>query len=111
MPTRPLQFCTEAGCSVRVARGRCPAHTLKRRDQDFPNPHARRWYHTERWKALRRRVLADAMYECAACGHIGVALDVDHIRKHDGNPSLFWDFHNLQALCARCHHRKTMRGE
>jgi 5-methylcytosine-specific restriction protein A len=31
----------------------------------------------------------------------------DHIVPHRGDPALLWDPANLQALCARCHNRKT----
>jgi 5-methylcytosine-specific restriction protein A len=35
------------------------------------------------------------------------ATVVDHIKPHQGDPELFWDSENLQALCAPCHSRKT----
>jgi 5-methylcytosine-specific restriction enzyme A len=31
----------------------------------------------------------------------------DHIIDHEGNEALFFDFNNLQGLCASCHSRKT----
>jgi 5-methylcytosine-specific restriction endonuclease McrA len=75
------------------------------------NRDVRRWYCTTRWAYLRQDVLVDAASTCAVCGQVSLALDVDHIRKHDGNPALFWDRENLQALCRVCHPRKTRRGE
>ncbi len=111
MPDRPLSYCVVPGCSQRVVRGRCATHTRPRDEQARPNVDVRKWYRLKRWKLLRRGVLADAAYQCAACGVITVDLQVDHIRKHDGDPALFWDGANLQALCAPCHQRKTMRGE
>jgi len=76
-----------------------------------PNYDLRAWYRTPRWKALRALVLREALYQCAECGQILLALEVDHIRKHDGSPVRFWDRANLQALCRTCHQRKTMKGE
>jgi 5-methylcytosine-specific restriction endonuclease McrA len=40
------------------------------------------------------------------CG--GLAQVVDHITPHRGDPAKFWDAANWQALCKRCHDRKTM---
>jgi len=114
MPNRPLAFCAVPGCSARVVRGRCPDHAkpLERdRDRARPNRDVRRCYKLDAWESLRRRVLADAAYSCAACGAITIGLHVDHIRPHHGDRALFWSFRNLQALCPRCHQQKTMRGE
>ena len=33
--------------------------------------------------------------------------DVDHIVPHRGDPRLFWDEENWQALCHSCHSKKT----
>jgi 5-methylcytosine-specific restriction protein A len=35
------------------------------------------------------------------------ATIVDHITPHRGNEELFWNQTNHQALCKRCHDRKT----
>ena len=35
------------------------------------------------------------------------ATDVDHIVPHRGDPALFWDEENWQALCHSCHSKKT----
>jgi 5-methylcytosine-specific restriction protein A len=76
-----------------------------------PNYDTRRWYRTERWKRLRTSVLVDHAYTCASCHHVELALEVDHIRKHDGDPARFWNRANLQPLCRTCHQRKTAKGE
>jgi 5-methylcytosine-specific restriction endonuclease McrA len=47
---------------------------------------------------------------CEECLGHGVAMPatvVDHIVPHRGDPKLFWDRSNWQALCKRCHDRKT----
>lgn len=43
---------------------------------------------------------------CASCKHY-VASVVDHIVPHKGDSELFWEETNHQALCKRCHDRKT----
>jgi 5-methylcytosine-specific restriction endonuclease McrA len=70
----------------------------------------RRWYRIARWARLRQQVLIDQAYACATCGCVALDLEVDHIRKHDGDPALFWNRENLQALCPVCHIDKTKRG-
>jgi 5-methylcytosine-specific restriction protein A len=35
------------------------------------------------------------------------ATVVDHILAHKGDAGLFWKQSNWQALCRRCHNRKT----
>ena len=39
------------------------------------------------------------------------AMVVDHIVPHRGDPKLFWDRNNWQALCKRCHDQKTGRED
>jgi 5-methylcytosine-specific restriction enzyme A len=102
---RPLTYCVAPGCSVRLVRGYCRQHDAQH------TPLAQRWYCTLRWTRLRQQVLVEAVFTCAQCGRIAQDLQVDHIRKHESQPGLFWDRANLQALCLPCHTRKTRRGE
>lgn len=102
---RPLAYCAQPGCSVKVARGYCPQHGVR------TNRDVRRWYCTARWSRLRQQVCVDQAYACAQCGQVQLQLEVDHIRKHEGDAGLFWNRENLQALCSTCHTRKTRRGE
>lgn len=44
-------------------------------------------------------------------GRITAATVVDHITPHRGNPALFWDRSNWQALCQSCHDRHKQREE
>ena len=99
-----MQYCAQPGCAVLVPRGACPRHTVR------ANATVRRWYRVARWARLRQQVLIDQAYACAQCGHVALALEVDHIRKHDGDPTLFWMRENLQALCPQCHIAKTKAG-
>jgi 5-methylcytosine-specific restriction protein A len=45
--------------------------------------------------------------ECERVGKLIAATIVDHIISHKGDPILFWDESNWQALCRQCHNRKT----
>lgn len=71
----------------------------------------RTWYYTARWARLRQRICVEQVYACASCGQVTTELEIDHIRKHEGDPGLFWNRANLQGLCSLCHTRKTRRGE
>jgi hypothetical protein len=44
---------------------------------------------------------------CLARGKLVVAVEIDHIQPHNGDPALMWDWDNWQALCKPCHSRKT----
>lgn len=78
----------------------------------------RKWYATERWRRLRRAILDRDGW---ACRHTGVLLKgrppapdspvVDHIRPHRGDPDLFWDPANLQAVSKAWHDREKQRQE
>ena len=100
----PHKVCTEAGCPNPVLRrGLCATH-LTHQGKGYRTTKA--IYHTRRWLLLRRHVL----HHHPICQHCDreLATDVDHITPldHDGDP---WALANLQALCNRCHGRKTHR--
>ena len=48
---------------------------------------------------------------CMAEGRYVPATVVDHIQPHRGNTVLMWDESNWQALCKRCHDRKTRKED
>ena len=61
------------------------------------------------WQKARKEFL-NLHPLCVSCqreGRIVPANVVDHITPHKGNKQLFWDVNNWQALCTRCHNRKT----
>lgn len=67
--------------------------------------------YTYKWQKASKAFLALNPL-CAACQRKGLvvpATEVDHIIPHKGNAERFWDPHNLQSLCHRCHSRKTAR--
>ncbi|WP_420415912.1 HNH endonuclease [Marinovum algicola] len=72
---------------------------------------ARKLYDHPDWKRMAKNFLRKHPL-CADCEDLGVvepSTDVDHIIPHRGNRRRFWDQSNWQALCHRCHSRKTAR--
>lgn len=108
MPSSILKPCSHPGCRELVSTGsRCAAHqSQQRREQDARrDPATRALYNTPQWRRARAAYLAQNPL-CVRCG--GLSEVVDHIRPHRGNYAAFWDAEgNWQALCKRCHDRKT----
>lgn len=66
-----------------------------------------------RWRKVRAAYLA-ANPVCVVCerrGRVVPATEVDHIKAHRGNDTLFWDELNWQALCKPCHSEKTVKED
>ena len=80
-----------------------------------PKPRRRTdgFYHTTRWRKLRRYALSreplcrDPFGEHAEWSEVVSATEVDHIVPRRVRPELELALENLQALCKRCHSRKT----
>lgn len=108
MPQALKRPCRWAGCSELVSgkSGWCQEHTkTSRRQADSRRDRsaARRVYNSSRWKRLRRMILR-RQPNCE-CGE--ATNEVDHI---DGDvTNCRWD--NLQAMCKRCHSRKTAKED
>jgi len=106
-----MRYCLRPHCSQLVERGYCAKHA--RQEADRPNLEARAWYHSPRWRRLRAAVLVREP-RCIGYGaRIPCGMpttDVDHVEPHHGDPRLFWNARNLQALCVRCHAMKTGEG-
>ncbi|WP_455275120.1 HNH endonuclease [Ralstonia thomasii] len=65
----------------------------------------KRLYGTKRWFRLRHRQLSLHPL-CALCeklGKVTPATIADHVTRHRGDETLFFDANNLQSLCKRCH--------
>lgn len=72
-----------------------------------PNAHQRGY--TRRWREYARGFLIRNPV-CVDCGR--KAEHVDHIRAVTGpDDAGFWEEDNHQALCRRCHSRKTVRED
>ena len=107
MPKRFMKPCKKVGCNnlTNSASGYCPEHEKEvhlKYDRERGSSAARGY--DARWRRYRKYFLAQHPL-CARCG--GLAEVVDHIRPHKGDKVLFWDPNNHQALCKRCHDRKT----
>jgi 5-methylcytosine-specific restriction protein A len=75
------------------------------------DPVIARMYASRDWSVLRLKVLSLFRYRCATPACANKASIVDHVRPHHGEADLFYDEANLQALCKRCHDRKTARED
>ncbi len=71
------------------------------------------FYQTTRWRKLRRYALSreplcrDPFGEHAEWSEVVSATEVDHIVPRRVRRKLELSLENLQALCKRCHSRKT----
>jgi 5-methylcytosine-specific restriction protein A len=68
------------------------------------------WYHTPRWRKLRKAFLAanPLCRECLGRGIVTRATEVHHKQPHKGDESLFWDSDNWDVLCKPCHDAHTV---
>lgn len=117
------KLCAAPGCDelAEIGETRCADHLAeakarraKARARAQLGEEAARFrelYADPRWKRASAAYLARNPL-CRDCGELGVveaAVEVDHIRRHKGDRTLFWDRTNWQPLCKRCHSRKTAR--
>lgn len=112
MAMKPLRPCRKPGCPELTREGWCPKHKPKEPPRSREAQAYRRWYSLPIWTDdLRPNQLMREPFcrECARNGHRVPATDVDHIRDHKGDWTLFTDRTNLQSLCHSCHSAKTMR--
>ncbi len=108
LPWFPDHPCAHPGCPRLVPRGKkyCDEHATQHPEEI--RPAAARGYGA-RWNKARKRFLEKnpLCVECLKAGRYVKATDVDHIVPHRGDPKLFWDEGNWQALCHHCHSVKT----
>lgn len=78
----------------------------------------RRWYKTARWQRLRKSVLVRDGYRCQQTGALLVGKYpapnspvADHKMPHRGDPELFWDIDNIEAVSKEYHDRDKQRFE
>ncbi len=119
----PRKICSAPGCEDIAEPGgpHCQHHAAQaaarlaeRRAAAQRTDHAaaqRALYGDARWQRAARRFLRrnPLCVDCAELGAVEAATDVDHIEPHKGDRAKFWDRSNWQALCKRCHSRKTAR--
>lgn len=55
----------------------------------------------KKWRQIKKELLKQ-QHCCEICGNEN-HLEVHHIKKPNGNPSLFFDVSNLVVVCSSCH--------
>ena len=111
MPYIAKHPCSHPGCPNLVPHGMkyCKEHSSMHQGEDRPRANERGY--NARWRKARKRYLTKHPL-CVEClkkdpPMYREATVVDHIRPHRGDPVLFWDESNWQALCKECHDLKT----
>ena len=111
MASKPLRPCRKPGCCKLVSSGYCPEHQPKQAARK-ESVAWHNWYFLPIWRDDLRptQLLREPFCRiCAEHGHRVRATDVDHVRDHKGNWTLFTDRSNLRSLCHSCHSQKTMQ--
>ena len=114
MPYAAPHPCAHPGCRALTHERRCREHQKQERrehDRDRPSPAARGYGHE--WRKASRQFLHEnpLCTECQRLGRLRAAAVTDHIVPHKGDMALFWNRENWQALCWRCHSRKTAKED
>ncbi|MBY9077266.1 HNH endonuclease [Paenibacillus sp. HN-1] len=111
----PLKkFCRKAGCSnLTDGEPYCTDHQGERWGYDRDRGTATERGYGRKWQVARARFLRlhPICTECERKGKVTASNVVDHIVPHKGDPVLFWDENNWQALCTPCHSRKTVQQD
>jgi 5-methylcytosine-specific restriction protein A len=105
MPKKPLNPCKHPGCPLLTEQKFCDKHK-----HQYERPTASEHGYDYKWQVARKKFLKEYPL-CAKCqekNKLTRATVVDHIIPHRGDGTLFWDKSNWQALCKRCHDKKTM---
>ena len=112
MPVKPKVPCSHPGCPELVAPGTKYCEQHKALHPEESRSASNRGY-GKKWQAARKKYLEahPLCVECMKQGRYVKATDIDHIIPHRGNPRLFWDHGNWQALCHSCHSKKTNRQD
>lgn len=108
VPRFPDHPCSHPGCPRLVPSGRkyCDEHQALHPEEirsASARGYGRRWQKASK-AFLHRNPLC---VQCAKQGRYVKATVVDHVIPHRGDPVLFWDQNNWQALCKPCHDKKT----
>lgn len=114
MPLKPFRQCPVSGCSGLTRKRYCEKHQnldkikAKEYDKQRDQTEERRWIHSVRWRNLSdlHKRMFPLCAECLKKGRDEPVYLTDHIVPHQGDPTLFWDWDNLQSLCNACHEEK-----
>ena len=99
MPRKPKVPCRHPGCSELVEPGQMYCEKHKGMHPEHTRSASGRGYGS-RWRKASKAFLHihPLCEECLRQGRYTKATFVDHIVPHRGNPKLFWDQGNWQAL-------------
>lgn len=117
MPARSKRPCAKLNCPELVTPPdrHCPEHKHLDRRYDLERPSAAARGYDRQWDKARLQFLRNhPLCECEECKgseHPEIAEVVDHRTPHKGDPKLFWDRKNWQAMSKRHHDRKTARED
>ncbi|MDU2265242.1 HNH endonuclease signature motif containing protein [Clostridium celatum] len=106
-PMKPMKPCKYLGCPNLTEDKYCNEHkefNVKERETATERGYDSKW-RTARSRFLKVNPLC---VRCKDEGRLVKATVVDHIKPHREDKKLFWDESNWQALCKRCHDKKTM---
>lgn len=114
MPSKPNKPCSKPGCPNLTQSRYCEEHAkqeAQRYDKERGTAASRGY--TARWRRYREQYLKHhpLCVECLKDDKVVPATVVDHIKAHKGDHKSFWDPKNHQALCKRCHDRKTAKED
>lgn len=110
MPMKPLKPCNHPGCPELTKNKYCDRH---RNLHNNKRESASKRGYNNKWRVASKRYLKahPLCVQCQKENRLVEATVVDHIIPHRGDKKLFWDENNWQALCKRCHDRKTRRED
>lgn len=111
MPPRAMRPCAVPGCRELVQTGRCKRHleqylarqAEQRAAYDKVRPERPIDYTSGKWRGLRAVYLRE--HPVCRCGQ--AATEVHHLVPVRLDPSLAYEWKNLEALCKTCHSRHT----
>ena len=107
MPSISRRVCTIQGHGIYSGK-RCPKcqTAIQKTYNDNRDKESEKFYHTARWRNLRKQQLTKhpLCINFEECGN--VATIVDHIVEVKDGGAKF-DLGNTQSMCRSCHSRKT----
>lgn len=113
MPYKAQRPCKHHGCPNLMHERYCELHAGETHISDRYRPTAAKRGYGHKWRIESKKFLLEHPYcECDACRILGRKLKsevVDHVVLHRGDPKLFWDRSNWQAMVRSCHIRKTVK--
>lgn len=113
--SKALKQCKHIGCRNLTKDTYCDKHKRVKPKTEYESkrPNANRRGYTYKWNQYSKAYLLHhpLCVECLKNGDLTPSEVVDHIKDHRGDKRLFWDKKNHQALCKRCHDKKTATTE